>query len=116
MGKDQYELSDAPSDSISSLKFAPQTPTRLVVASWDKNVYLFDIQSGGQVLRKYEHRAPVLDICYGDTDDVAFSCGLDWDVRRYLFTITNVNLVLTYITGSISQPAIKKSSPRTLQA
>ena len=102
MGKDQYELSDAPSDSISSLKFAPQTPTRLVVASWDKNVYLFDIQSGGQVLRKYEHRAPVLDICYGDTDDVAFSGGLDWDVRRYLFAITNVNLVLTYISQAQS--------------
>lgn len=118
MGKDQYELSDAPSDSISSLKFAPQTPSRLVVASWDKNVYLFDVLNGGQVLRKYEHRAPVLDICYGDTDDVAFSCGLDWDVRRYIFHLyfRNVNLVLIYITGSILQPAIKKSSPRTLQA
>lgn len=80
-------------------------------------MYLFDIQNGGQVIRKYEHRAPVLDICYGDTDDVAFSCGLDWDVRRYFFHLYfySVNLVLIYIIGSISQQAIKKSSPHILQ-
>lgn len=79
----QFELYEGPTDAISSVKFAPNS-NKLLVSSWDKHVYLYDISSGvGTLLNKYEHRAPVLDVCFGKDDDEAFSCGLDWDVRRY---------------------------------
>lgn len=80
----QFELAQNPTDVISAVKFAPSTPTRLLVSSWDKNVYLYDTHAepGGTLLRKYEHRSPVLDVCFGRDDNEAFSCGLDWEVRR----------------------------------
>ncbi|KAI9851322.1 MAG: hypothetical protein M1838_003963 [Thelocarpon superellum] len=80
----QFELAEAPSDAISAVQFAPGNSTRLVVSSWDKNVYLYDThaQPGGKLLQKFEHRAPVLDICFGANENEAFSGGLDLDVRR----------------------------------
>ncbi|KAK4998039.1 mitotic spindle checkpoint protein Bub3, partial [Elasticomyces elasticus] len=71
MASTQFELSDPPSDAISAIKFAPNTPTRLLVASWDKHIYLYDThaQPGGRLIRKYEHRAPVLDVCFGANED-----------------------------------------------
>ena len=57
------------------------------MASWDKNVYLYDIQAGeddqGEIIRKFEHRAPVLDVCFGKDDGEAFSAAGDWRVMRY---------------------------------
>jgi cell cycle arrest protein BUB3 len=80
----QFELAQNPNDAISAVKFAPNSPTRLLVSSWDKNVYLYDTHAepGGKLLQKYEHPAPVLDVCFGRDDKEAFSCGLDWEVRR----------------------------------
>ncbi|RFU31174.1 hypothetical protein B7463_g5160, partial [Scytalidium lignicola] len=81
----QTELSQPPSDAVSSLKFAPNSPTRLLVSSWDKFVYLYDIsgeEAGGKIIQKYEHRAPVLDVCFGADDNEAFSAGMDWQVKR----------------------------------
>ena len=85
---DQFELSQPPSDAISTVKFSPNTSTRLLVSSWDKNVYLYDTHAepGGKLIQKFEHRAPVLDVTFGKDDNEAFSCGLDWDVRRYVIT------------------------------
>lgn len=78
----QFELSDPPSDAISSIKFAPAS-LRLLVASWDKNVYLYDTSlSGGKLLQTFQHRAPVLDVCFGESDEDAYTTGLDWDVRQ----------------------------------
>ncbi|KAL8946652.1 MAG: hypothetical protein Q9222_006974 [Ikaeria aurantiellina] len=82
MTSSQYELSNPPTDAISSIKFAP-TSLRLLVSSWDKNVYLYDTtQNGGKLLQTFPHRAPVLDVCFGDGDEDAYTCGLDWDVRQ----------------------------------
>ncbi|KAI9794361.1 MAG: hypothetical protein M1816_005430 [Peltula sp. TS41687] len=80
----QFEISQPPSDAISSLRFGSGASTRLIVSSWDGNVYLYDIQgqSGGQLIQKFEHRAPVLDVCFGADEKEAFSVGLDHDVRR----------------------------------
>ena len=81
----QYELKDPPQDAIAALRFASSSP-RLLVASWDKSVYCYDTsQPGGALLSKHLHRAPVLDVCFGETDDVAYSAGLDWDVNRLGF-------------------------------
>jgi cell cycle arrest protein BUB3 len=57
-----------------------------VVSSWDKHVHLYDIEGGegegGRLIEKYEHRAPVLDVCFGADDNEAFSAGMDWQVKR----------------------------------
>lgn len=81
---DQFELSEPPTDAISAVKFAPNSPSRLLVSSWDRHVYLYDTHQGeqGSLLLRAEHRAPVLDICFGADDNTAFSGGLDWDVSQ----------------------------------
>ncbi|KAI5463803.1 WD40-repeat-containing domain protein [Mariannaea sp. PMI_226] len=81
----QYEISPPPGDAVSSLSFAPSSPTRLLVSSWDKNVYLYDISGGAgtsNLINTYEHRAPVLDVCFGADDNEAFTAGMDWTVNR----------------------------------
>lgn len=78
----QIELSHPPSDTISAIQFAPAS-LRLLVASWDKHVYLYEDSNGEwQLVQTYEYRAPVLDVCFGDGDDDAYTVGLDWDVRQ----------------------------------
>jgi cell cycle arrest protein BUB3 len=81
----QFELSSPPTDAVSSLQFAPNSPTRLLVSSWDKHVYLYEThgeEAGGRLIEKYEHRAPVLDVCFGADGNEAFSAGMDWQVKR----------------------------------
>ncbi|EMR69323.1 hypothetical protein MGN70_014107 [Eutypa lata] len=91
----QFELAQPPNDAISALVFAPGSPTRLIVSSWDKNVYLYDTQGEssssssssseaghGSLIRTFEHRAPVMDVCFGANDSEAFSAGMDWQVKR----------------------------------
>jgi cell cycle arrest protein BUB3 len=77
-----YELPSPPEDSISSLKFSAAAPSKLIVSSWDKHVYLYDLE-GPSLLNKFEFRAGILDACFGTDDKEAFVSGLDWDVRRY---------------------------------
>lgn len=79
----QFELNPAPEDVISDLRFAPES-NKLLVASWDKSLYLYEIENGaGDLKRKYEHRAAVLNACFGENDNVAFTAGLDWQVKKY---------------------------------
>ncbi|TVY43436.1 Mitotic checkpoint protein [Lachnellula occidentalis] len=83
----QYEISEPPTDAVSALKFAPDAPTRFLVSSWDKHVYLYELagsgeEEGGKLIEKYEHRAPVLDVCFGADDNEAFTAGMDWQVKR----------------------------------
>lgn len=70
---------------MSSIAFAPFSGTKLLVASWDKKVYCYDIAGGvGEttLINTYEHRAPVLDVCFGSGDNEAFTAGMDWVVNR----------------------------------
>jgi cell cycle arrest protein BUB3 len=55
-----------------------------------------DQEAGGKLIEKYEHRAPVLDVCFGTDDNEAFTAGMDWQVKRYLITKTFVLLTLTF--------------------
>ncbi|KAI4601095.1 hypothetical protein KJ359_012282 [Pestalotiopsis sp. 9143b] len=94
----QFELAQPPNDAVSSLVFAPSSPTRLLVSSWDKNVYLYDTHSdsesgNGTLLQTFEHRAPVMDVCFGADDDEAFSAGMDWTVRRIDLNSGDLTLV-----------------------
>lgn len=83
----QFEVAQPPNDAVSALVFAPDSPNRLLVSSWDKNVYLYEVSPDGQkeeanLVRTFEHRAPVLDVCFGANQDEAFTAGMDRDVRR----------------------------------
>ncbi|KAK4166054.1 mitotic checkpoint protein BUB3.2 [Cladorrhinum sp. PSN259] len=84
----QFETAQPPTDAISALVFSPSVPgapNRLIVSSWDKHVYLYEIIDGAEearLINKYEHRAPVLDVCFGASRDEAFSAGLDRQVKR----------------------------------
>jgi WD40 repeat protein len=115
----QFELAQNPTEPISAVKYSPTTPTRLLVASWDRHVYLYDTHAepGGKLLQKFKHSAPVLDICFGQDDDEAFTCGLDWEVRRY-GTFTSKRLGLRKLTAaeSTSRPDSKLSCRRTTPA
>lgn len=73
-----------PTDPISAVRFAPNSPTRLLVSSWDKNIYLYDTKDGpnGRLIQQIPHRAAVLDVCFGADDNTAFTGGLDWDVNK----------------------------------
>ncbi|KAK2746983.1 hypothetical protein FQN57_002555 [Myotisia sp. PD_48] len=84
-----FPVPNPPTDAISSVKFSPEPDsTRFVVSSWDKNVYLYDLRDEngnvgeGKLIRQFEHRAPVLDVCFGQNEDELFTGGLDWDVRK----------------------------------
>lgn len=70
------------------MSFAPEDATRFLVSSWDSNVYLYEIATDGEertanILKKYPHKAPVLDVCFGANDNEAFTAGMDWLVKRY---------------------------------
>jgi len=98
----QFELVENPTEPISAAKFAPNSSTRLLVSSWDKNVYLYDTiaEPGGKLLQTFEHRAPVLDVCFGRDDNEAFSCGLDWEVRRIDLTSGAQTVLSTHSAGA----------------
>ncbi|CAG7922287.1 unnamed protein product [Penicillium olsonii] len=89
MSSQQFTVASPPTDAISALKFSPDpNSTRIVVSSWDKNVYLYDLRDEngkvgeGKLLQKFEHRAPVLDVCFGETENEIYTAGLDWDVKK----------------------------------
>lgn len=79
-------MAQPPDDAVSRVVFAPESSTKLLVSSWDKNVYRYEVEEGdepqGHLVKKFEHRAPVLDVCFGSSDNEAFSAGLDHRVMK----------------------------------
>ena len=62
-------------------------------------MYLYELSgASSQLLQTFEHRAPVLDVCWGAREDEAYTAGLDWDIRRY-----------TWLSSSISFPDLQSS-------
>ena len=63
--KNDVALSQPPEDSISEIRFSPQSD-HLAVSSWDKKVRIYEIASNGQSEGKalFEHEAPVLSCCW----------------------------------------------------
>lgn len=79
-------MAQPPSDAISALVFAPGSSRRLLVSSWDKNAYLYEVADGSEeatLIRSFEHRAPVLDVCFGANQDEGFTAGMDHQVKRF---------------------------------
>ncbi|EEH22380.2 hypothetical protein PABG_04591 [Paracoccidioides brasiliensis Pb03] len=106
MASTQFALASPPTDAISAVKFSPEPRSmRLVVSSWDKNVYLYDLRDEngavgeGKLLRKFEHRAPVLDVCFGENENEIYTSGLDWDVRRIDIPTSTQTVLSTHSAG-----------------
>ncbi|KAF2396676.1 cell cycle arrest protein BUB3 [Trichodelitschia bisporula] len=101
MSSSQFELTDPPRDAISALKFAPNDANKLLVSSWDRNVYLYDTHDGesGRLTRTFEHPAPVLDVCFGQDDNEAFTAGLDWNVRRINLETGELEFLSSHTAG-----------------
>ncbi|KAK4141077.1 WD40-repeat-containing domain protein [Dichotomopilus funicola] len=81
----QFEVAQPPKDAISALDFAPGASRRLLVSSWDKSVYLYEVANGAEeasLVGSFEHRAPVLDVCFGADENEAFTAGVDHQVKR----------------------------------
>lgn len=61
--KNEIQLNNAPSDVISSCKFAPNSNQYLLVSSWDCTVRLYDTVNNSS-RQKFSHEAPVLDCSF----------------------------------------------------
>ncbi|KKZ64392.1 cell cycle arrest protein BUB3 [[Emmonsia] crescens] len=102
----QFTLTSPPTDAISAVKFSPDPgSTRLIVSSWDKNVYLYDLRDEngavgeGKLIQKFEHRAPVLDVCFGENENEIYTGGLDWDVRKIDIPTSTQTVLSTHSAG-----------------
>ncbi|KAI9675905.1 MAG: hypothetical protein M1829_003143 [Trizodia sp. TS-e1964] len=113
----QFELAHPPTDAISSLHFAPGNSTLLLATSWDRHVYLYDVAlpAEQQFLGKSEHRAPVLDACFGPDNDTAFSACLDWGVYQIHLPTGALTLLSTHGAG-VRSVAYSTSPPLLISA
>ncbi|RKP08163.1 WD40-repeat-containing domain protein [Thamnocephalis sphaerospora] len=76
----EFELAGPPTDGITRVAFSRTADPLLIASSWDRHVRLYDVVANQQLAR-FEHRAPVLDCCFGEDQRHAFSGGLDRRVR-----------------------------------
>lgn len=96
----QHELSDPPTDIISAIEFGPNGSSRLLVSSWDRHLHLYEAQSDtSKLLSRIEHRAPILDTCFGPDDKTAYTAGLDWDVSHIDLETSTKTVLSTHKDG-----------------
>merc|ERR1712093_51847 len=76
------ELSNGPSDSISSLAFSP-IADYLAVASWDNQVRIYEVGQGINGKAAYSHEGPVLDVCWSKDGSKVLSGGVDNAAKMY---------------------------------
>jgi cell cycle arrest protein BUB3 len=76
----EIQLSSPPSDGVSNVVFGRHTPDSLLVSSWDCGVRLYNTTQNVEVLH-YQHKAAVLDVCFGRSDSQCFSGSVDRSVR-----------------------------------
>ena len=76
----EIQLSSPPSDGISNVVFGRHTPDSLLVSSWDNSVRLYNTAQNAEV-HQYQHKAAVLDVCFGRSDSQCFSGSVDRSVR-----------------------------------
>jgi cell cycle arrest protein BUB3 len=98
----QLNVNNQPSDAISALQFSPHpNSTKFAVASWDKCAYIYEVTDAKtcNLIAKFEHRAPVLDVCFGKDDSEIFTACLDWDVRRIDVTSGTQTVLSSHDSG-----------------
>ncbi|KAL9057896.1 MAG: hypothetical protein Q9162_002023 [Coniocarpon cinnabarinum] len=100
MASNQQDLSPPPGDAISSVAFHPTNPDHLLVTSWDRYLYHYDLtaSSGSQLQSRVEHRAPILSCAWHSSDSppTAYTVGLDYDVRAVNLSTSEQVLLSTH--------------------
>ena len=90
------EISQAPKDGISCLKFSPNDPMLLLCSSWDKSVTLYQ---DTDTIYSYQHKAPVLDCCFSSDSTKIYSVGLDRTLKAVSIETQTENLLGTHEDG-----------------
>jgi len=84
-------LEDAPTDTISSVKFCPTSSNFLFVTSWDGSSRLYDV--GSNTLRtRFDQDLPVLDCCFTDSTH-GYVGGLDCSLKWYDFNTSEESVI-----------------------
>jgi WD40 repeat protein len=79
----EKEILNPPTDGISSLEFAKETNSNLLLStSWDTSLRLYNTELNTLLTTKY-HKAAVLDGTFGLDSHTAFSGGLDREVQMH---------------------------------
>ncbi|KDQ59375.1 hypothetical protein JAAARDRAFT_34097 [Jaapia argillacea MUCL 33604] len=81
------EVADPPTDSVSSLAFAPAADF-LAAGSWDNHVRIYEVNSTGRTQGKamYSHEGPVLSVCWNKEGTKLISGGVDNAARMFDLT------------------------------
>ena len=104
----EIQLTSPPADGISNVVFGRHTPDSLLVSSWDNSVRLYNTTQNVQV-HQYQHKAAVLDVCFGRTDSQCFSgsvdrsvrvCDLSTGVDSHVGTHDNAVKAVSYLRGA----------------
>lgn len=75
----EFHLQAPPGDAISSVRFAPSSPSSLLVTSWDSTARLYDVATN-TCRTTFSFQAPVLCSAF-QNDDIAFAGGVDHSLR-----------------------------------
>ncbi|KAJ3649056.1 hypothetical protein Zmor_020818 [Zophobas morio] len=82
-----FEVTQPPDDSISSLAFSPATLSQnfLIAGSWDNNVRCWEIEQSGKSVPKSMQACggPVLDVCWSDDGTKVFMAGCDKQAKAW---------------------------------
>ena len=81
LGAKETALASPPSDGISCLRFSPADPSKLLAASWDGGVRVYETSANSLRATAKEGTAPVLDACFSADGQSVFAAGLDRTVR-----------------------------------
>lgn len=76
------QVQNPPEDSISALRFSPQSD-HLAVSSWDKKVRIYEISNTGDSkgVALFEHEGPALNCCWSRDGQKVFGAGADKAAR-----------------------------------
>ncbi|RKP33673.1 WD40-repeat-containing domain protein [Dimargaris cristalligena] len=79
-----FEVSQPPGDTVSSLSFSPQA-NLLTATSWNNEVRIYEVQPNGDALGRamYNHDGPVLCSAWSNDGTKVFSGGADNTGRMY---------------------------------
>ncbi|ESQ28308.1 hypothetical protein EUTSA_v10018903mg [Eutrema salsugineum] len=90
MSGNQLEFENPIEDSISRLRFSPES-NNLLVSSWDSYLRLYNVEKSSLILELYSGAA-LLDCCF-ENESTSYSSGSDGLIRRYGFNAGTVDTI-----------------------
>lgn len=90
----EFQLKNGPSDGISRVRFAPNSPQFLLSSSWDSSLRLYDVQANTMRV-KFLSGGPLLDCAFQDPIHV-WSGGLEGQLRSADINSSTESIVGTH--------------------